>query len=153
MWGREQIAALSERDLLIACTALYAGEGSKRDGHVGFANTNADMMALFCRWLRRFFEIDEGRLRVKLYLHEGLDLAGATRHWSRVTGVPAGQFTKPYRAIPDGSIRHTKHVHGCATVGYSDSLVHRQIMGLVRAVLHQDEDELRGWDSNPQPSP
>src|SRR5690606_9017899 len=64
-WGRDRVGALSDRDLLIAGIALYAGEGNKRDGHVGFANTSADMMRLFCRWLRRFFEIDEGRLRVK----------------------------------------------------------------------------------------
>lgn len=139
-WGRDQVGALSDRDLLIAGTALYAGEGSKRDGHVGFANTNAGMMLLFCRWLRRFFEVDEARLRVKLYLHQGLDLTEATRYWSNVTGIPVDQFTKPYRAEPDGSIRHAKHVHGCATVGYSDSRVHRQIMGLVRAVLHHDEE-------------
>lgn len=34
-------------------------------------------------WLRRFFEIDESRLRVQLYLHQGLDLAEAVTFWSQ----------------------------------------------------------------------
>jgi hypothetical protein len=40
-----------------------------------------------------------------------------------------------YRAVPDPSIRHAKHVHGCATVSYSCSATHRSIMGLVNALL------------------
>lgn len=138
-WGREQIGELSARDLLIAGAALYAGEGAKRDGMVSLANTNAEMLALFCRWLRTCFDIDESRLRGRLYLHEGLDLAAATSYWSRVTGVLEAQFTKPYRAVPDGGIRRTKHAFGCATISYSCTLTHRRVMALVRALFHEDE--------------
>lgn len=35
--GRERIGCLSEREFLVAGTALYAGEGSKTDGDVRFA--------------------------------------------------------------------------------------------------------------------
>jgi hypothetical protein len=93
------------------------------------------MVAFFCAWLRQFFKIDESRLRVRLYLHQGLDLDAATAYWAGVTGVPASQFGKPYRAIADPSIRHTKHVHGCVSIGYSCSATHRGIMGLVGALM------------------
>ena len=73
--GRARVGRLSEREFLVAGVALYAGEGAKRDGAVKFANSDPRMIAFFCAWLRRFFEIDETRLRVRLYLHEGLDLA------------------------------------------------------------------------------
>jgi hypothetical protein len=86
--------------------ALYAGEGSKRDGAVRFANTNTGMVAFYCAWLRRFFDIDETR-----------------------------QFSKPYRAVPDPTIRQAKHVHGCVSIDYSCSPTHRSIMGLVAALL------------------
>jgi hypothetical protein len=133
--GRERIGRLSEREFLVAGVALYAGEGSKRDGAVKFANTNPRMVAFYCAWLRRFFEVDEARLRVRLYLHEGLDLAAATSFWSALTGIPPSQFQKPYRAAPDSSIRLTKHVHGCVSIDYSCSATHRSIMGLVLALL------------------
>jgi hypothetical protein len=133
--GLERIGRMSERDLLIAGAALYAGEGAKRDGMVGFANTNPEMMRLFCRWLRHFFTVDEARLRVHLYLHDGLDLDAAITFWGDVAGVPPRQFIKPYRAVPNSTIRHTKHVHGCATVRYGCTRTHREVMALVRAVI------------------
>jgi transcriptional regulator with XRE-family HTH domain len=87
--GRDRLGRLSERELLVAGVALYAGEGSKGDG----------------------------RLR------------------SALTGIPPTQFLKPYRAVPDPSIRRAKHVHGCVSIGYSCSATHRSIMGLVAALL------------------
>lgn len=81
--GRARVGTLSERDLLIAGAALYAGEGAKRDRQVRFANTDPRMVRLFCLWLRTFFDIDESRLRVAIYLHDGLDLDAATASGQR----------------------------------------------------------------------
>jgi hypothetical protein len=134
-WARELVGQLSERDLLIAGAALYAGEGAKTDGLVVFANSDPAMVVLFIAWLRRFFEVDEARLRMRLYLHQGLDVDGAIAFWSQVSGIPVGQFVKPYRAVADSSIRSTKHPMGCASVVYSSSPVHRRIMALAAALL------------------
>jgi transcriptional regulator with XRE-family HTH domain len=133
--GRVQIGSLSEREFLVAGAALYAGEGSKTGQAVGFANTDAAMVAFFCAWLRRFFDVDEGRLRVRLYLHKGLDIDTANAFWSSVTTIPIAQFRMPYRAEPDPSRRHNKYAHGCICVSYSCSRTHRAVMGLVRALL------------------
>jgi hypothetical protein len=133
--GRARIGQLSEREFLMAGVALYAGEGTKGGGSVQFANNDPRVIVFFCGWLRRFFEIDESRLRVRLYLHQGLDLAAATAYWSELTGIPPTQFLKPYRAVPDPSIRRAKHVHGCPSVRYSCSATHRSIMGLVGALV------------------
>ncbi|CAN5766436.1 hypothetical protein BH23ACT10_BH23ACT10_15450 [soil metagenome] len=133
--GRRRIGSLSEREFLVAGAMLYAGEGSKRDGCVGLANTNPALVQLFCHWLRSFFDIDEARLRARLYLHQGLDLEASVTYWSRLTAIPMGQFTQPYRAVADPSLRRAKHVHGCLTVLYGCSRTHRRIMGLV-AALH-----------------
>jgi hypothetical protein len=133
--GRERVGRLSEREFLVAGVALYAGEGARRDGSVQFANSDPRLVAFFCSWLRKFFRIDESRLRVRIYLHQGLDLEAATSFWSQLTGIPESQFGKPYRAVLDPSRRHAKHVHGCVRVGYSCSATHRSIMGLIGALL------------------
>jgi hypothetical protein len=136
--GRERIGALSETEFLAAGVALYAGEGAKGDGTVQFANTDPSMIRFFCAWLRRFFDVDPSRLRVRVYLHRGLDLEGAEAFWSKLTDVPREQFRQAHRAVPDATIRHNKHEHGCAYVYYCSSTTHRQIMGLVRALLSTD---------------
>ncbi len=133
--GIARIGFLGDHAFLVAGTALYAGEGSKADGTVVFANSDPRMVRFHCAWLRRFFVIDESRLRVAVYLHQGLDLDAAQCFWSGVTGVPVQQFGKSYRAVPDPSIRRAKHEHGCAYVRYSCIHTHRAIMGLVRALL------------------
>jgi AcrR family transcriptional regulator len=133
--GRRRIGELSEREFLVAGAALYAGEGSKRDGAVGFSNSDPRMLAFFMAWLRRFLTIDESRLHVRVYLHAGLDLRAATEFWSAVVGVPISQFGAPYRAAADPTIRHNKHEHGCAYVSYASASTHRAVMGLVTALL------------------
>lgn len=138
MEGVARIGVLSDPAFLAAGVALYAGEGAKRDGSVRFANSDPRMIGFFMAWLRHFFDIDESRLRLRLYLHEGLDLEAANDVWSQLTEIPQAQFGKPYRAVPDAGIRHNKHEHGCASVYYSCSATHRAIMGLVDALLSLD---------------
>ncbi len=110
----ERLQDLSESQFLVAGTALYAAEGNKRDGEVTFANTDPEMILFFCTWLRHFFEIDESRLRIRLYLHDGLNIDSANAFWSELTAIPITQFQKPYRAIADRTLRHrSKHPMGC----------------------------------------
>lgn len=136
--GRARIGTLAEQEFLVAGTALNAGEGAKTDGVVRFANSDPRMIAFFCTWLRAFFPIDESRLRLALYLHEGLHLEAANTFWSAVTQIPRSQFHKPYRTVPDPSIRRAKHVMGCPAVAYACSRTHRSVMGLVQALLSCD---------------
>ena len=133
--GLLRLGTLGEQAFLAAGAALYAGEGSKRDGHVSFANSDARMVAFFCDWLRHFFPLEECRLRVSVYLHQGLDIEEAEEFWSAVTGVPRNQFRKPYRAVADPTIRTSKHEHGCVYVRYSCTRTHRAIIGLIDALL------------------
>ncbi len=99
--GLERIGVLSDEGLLVAVIALYAGEGSKTGGEVRFSNSDPTMVRLFCAWFRRFFDVDETRVRGRLYLHQGLDLNASETFWSALTNIPIAQFHKPYRAVPD----------------------------------------------------
>ncbi len=133
--GRRRIGRLTEQEFLVAGTALYAGEGSKRDGSVRFANSDPRMILFFSAWLRHFFPIDETRLRMRMYLHVGLDIDAANQFWSELTGIPVAQFGQPYRAPAHPTVRTAKHVLGCPSVNYSCSRTHRAVMGLVEALL------------------
>jgi len=136
--GRERVGQLTEREFLMAGVALYAGEGSKTDGDVKVANTNPAIISFYCSWLRTFFAVDESRLRVQLYLHQGLDLDVANTFWSELTAIPTAQFHAPYRAVADPAIKQAKHSMGCPAVRYSCTRTHRTVMGLVDALLTCD---------------
>ena len=98
------------------------------------ANTSPLYLLVFLTWLRRTFPIDESRLRVVLYLHEGLDIDAATFFWSQSLAIPESQFTKPYRAVADTSIRHSKHIYGCPKVRYCDVSIKRSVLAMIEAV-------------------
>jgi hypothetical protein len=126
--------AMSLDQLDAFALGLYAGEGAKTPGAVSMANTNPLLLRLFIDWLRRNFDIDEDRLRARLYLHQGLDVDEATAYWSAATSIPERQFQRPYRAVADPSRRHTKHERGCLTIVYHCSLTHRRVMASVAAI-------------------
>lgn len=136
--GVQRVGVLSDEAFLAAGIALFAGEGAKGNGRVKFANSDPMMVSFFCRWLRTFFAVDEARLRVTVYLHRGLDMDAAQQHWSEVTSVPLAQFRKGHRPVPDPSIRVTKHEFGCCYFMLSCSRTHREVMGLVRALLSSE---------------
>ncbi|MBV9953289.1 MAG: helix-turn-helix domain-containing protein [Acidimicrobiia bacterium] len=133
--GAVRIGRLTEKEFLVAGVALYAGEGAKTGTEVKFANSDPRMQLFFVTWLRRFWPIDERRLRVQLYLHEGLDLEAALDFWSELLAIPRRQMIKPYRAIPDASIRRAKHAMGCPGVYYCSVSVLRSVLGLSDALL------------------
>lgn len=110
-------------------------QAAKGDSCLKFANSDPRMINVFCAWLRHFFDVDESRLRLRLYLHQGLDIDAASQFWSQLTAIPIEQFGKPYRAVPDPSIRTAKHPMGCPAVVYGCSRTHRAVMGLVAALL------------------
>jgi transcriptional regulator with XRE-family HTH domain len=125
---------LSVHQLDAFALGLYAGEGAKTPGAVSMANTNPLLLRLFVDWLRRNFDIEEDRLRARLYLHQGLDIDEATAYWSAVTSISERQFQRPYRAVADPSRRRTKHERGCLTIVYHCSVTHRRVMASVAAI-------------------
>jgi transcriptional regulator with XRE-family HTH domain len=133
--GIDAIGTMTDREFFVFGLALYAGEGSKTPGELRFANSDPRMILAYITWLRRFFEVNEARLRLRLYLHADLDVDAAVAHWSSLTGIPPEQFTTPYRAVPDPTIRRTRHVNGCVSVAYCCTTIHRRVMGLIAAVL------------------
>lgn len=130
----ELIGDVSERDRLMYALALYAGEGAKGDDKIVFANSDPDLIRVFLSWFRHQFEPDESRLRMRLYLHEDLDLDRALEFWSELTRIPISQFQKPYRAEADHTLRGNRHMNGCVGVQYCSTLVHRRVMAMIAAV-------------------
>lgn len=133
--GIARVGTLTEREFLMAGLGLYAGDGAKQGNSAHFANSDPRLILFYCAWLRRFFDIEEARLRLKLYLHADLDYGASIVYWSELTGVPREQFTKPYRAAVDDTRRHNRHIHGCCHVIYNSVSTLRQILGMMRALV------------------
>ncbi len=115
---------------------LYMAEGTKRGGVVDFTNSDSRLIAVFLAFLRRICGISESRLRAHLYAYADQDLEQLHRFWSEHTGIPRGQFIKPYVRSLTPNVSHRKMALGLLHVRYSDTRL--------LELIHQWSEEICG---------
>jgi transposase len=94
-----EIGTLTAREIVIAGAIAYWCEGSKsksyrRSERVEFINRNPDVIRFFLRFLREV-GVELSQLRLRVYIHESADVAGALRAWLAITDLDPAQFRSP----------------------------------------------------------
>ncbi|MDO8513989.1 MAG: hypothetical protein Q7S50_00410 [bacterium] len=120
----------------VMCALIYwcEGEKAKNDKTLTFANSDPRLVTTFLFLLRKSFELDEGKLRVCLHLHDYHKEKVQVQFWSRVTRIPPTQFLKTYHKQHTGK-RTREGYAGCASIRYYDTRIARQLQALARAFL------------------
>ena len=109
------------KKILIAGLMLYWAEGYKtsKSSGVDFANSDSDMIITFMKFLRTCYKLDEKRLHVLLYCYNDQSISELMQFWSKKTGIPSEQFSKPYvREKINTNSRQMKY--GLVHIRYSD---------------------------------
>lgn len=136
--AKKNVGRIANRDKFIAGIALYAAEGTKGDGKAAFANSDPQLIKFMMDWFLIFAKVPVRKLRGAIWLHEGLSEVSAKKFWSDLTGIPHNQFHKTYVAkIKNESkkIRKNIHQYGVFAIKFSDSEIHRKIMGWIYAAF------------------
>ena len=116
-------AQINNETMQIFCSLLYWGEGSKNDRCLRFTNSDHKMLSTFLQLLRKSFSnIDEGKFRCVLQLHDYHNEAREIDFWSKITKIPKNQFTKTYHKKHTGTISRAEY-HGTLGIKYCDSNV------------------------------
>ncbi|WP_443059075.1 hypothetical protein [Streptomyces sp. NBC_00388] len=134
--ARDEIGALSERELMITGAALYWAEGTKSKSHrpqerVVFVNSDPHMIGLFLAWLR-LLKVDPANLKFHVHIHETADASAAERYWAdAVDGVGSFGKTSIKKHNPLTNRRNTgERYHGCLVVRVNKSAdLYRRIEG------------------------
>jgi len=137
--AKKDIGKIFSRDKFVAGIALYAAEGEKTDGKGGFANSDPKLIKFMMEWFIKVVKVPLFRLRGAIWLHEGLSEKKAKKFWSELTGIPKSQFHKTYIAkvkLNSKKIRKNIHQYGVFAIRFSDSAIHRKIMGWIYTVFH-----------------
>lgn len=112
---------------------LYWGEGDKTGTYfVALTNTDPQALIYFTTWLRKYFEIDEDRLKGRLYIWEDLNEAEAKEFWSKKLKIPIEQFTKSYISKSKPKIKKNRHSYGVCRVSYGSTKIFKEIMGGIK---------------------
>ncbi|MFE0135845.1 hypothetical protein ACFWY6_30385 [Streptomyces sp. NPDC059037] len=93
-----EIDAMSERELLVAGTALYWAEGTKdksyaRRENVIFVNSDPGVIQIYLAWLN-LLGVEPERLKYRVMIHMTADVKGAEHYWADMVGVDVSTFQK-----------------------------------------------------------
>ena len=132
---------LKHRALLKALLAmLYWSEGTKYEGVHGlkFVNTDPRLMTLYITLVRRCFPLDEGRFRVRVYVHHYHQKKKVLDFWSKLLGIPPSQFGKTYLKKRGKTKRFRQNFMGICFLYYPSNAIRQELMELgstIHAIL------------------
>lgn len=116
---------------------LYWGEGDKTGNYlVALTNTDVKILVYFISWFRKYFDIDENRLRCRLYIWNFLNEPKAKKFWSKELNIPTSQFTKSYISKSKPNVRKVRHEHGVCRISYGSTKIFSEIMRGISKNFH-----------------
>lgn len=144
--GREDVGALSERELWLIGTALHWAEGSKQNAKapsvgIVFGNSDPRMLVVFLRWLA-YLGVSKDAIRYELYIHNDRksDTDEFRLWWSQQLGIPMISADCVY--FKNGNIR-TKRTnvgdlyHGLLRIKVkSSTALNRKVGGWIEGIVH-----------------
>ena len=127
--------ALNKNSLEIICSMIYWCEGNKslRDS-VFFTNSDPKLISNFLYLFRNSFNVDEGKFRVCVHIHDYHEDEKQKDFWSEITSIPKEQFIKSYRK-PNTKKRIRDNYQGCAQVRYYDIDVARKLQATAKEFM------------------
>lgn len=88
--AKKIINNLNYKEKLIFLSALYWGEGTKRD--FSLTNTDPDLIRVFVHFTRDVLGISKEELRPSIRIYEDLDKEICLAFWASVIGIPKENF-------------------------------------------------------------
>ena len=96
--GMKRLGKLSKRDVFVLGTALYWGEGFKKDSLVGLGTSDPIAAKFFIHWLQTCFHINKENLIVRVTVNIGYkdSVRVIETYWADALGIAIQQFSKPF---------------------------------------------------------
>lgn len=88
--GKQLVGRLTDKEKLLLFSALYWGEGSKKD--FSLSNTDPELIRVFIGILREVFKISNDKLRVSIRIYEDLNRNKCISYWSKILDIPEKEF-------------------------------------------------------------
>lgn len=129
----EEIKAYPVKDIGVQklfLAALYWSEGAKHAGVSGlkFVNTDPKLCELYIKLLRKCYQIDESKLRIRLHLHYYHGIKETRGFWSDLLKVPENQFGKIYIKRRSILKKFRKNFAGICFIYYGNSDIRRELL-------------------------
>lgn len=115
-----QIRPLSKYELLLIGTALYWGEGWKKETQrahsMSFVNSDPEMIKLFLRFAREILRVPEDELHMSIRVHTNINEKEAMNFWSQITNISKEQFRITRQISKSSQGKRLKNSLPCGTL-------------------------------------
>ncbi len=113
---------------------LYWGEGNKLNDHaIRLGNTDPDLLLIFLKFLKTFFNVDAERLRFGLQIFSAIDPSVAKEFWIRKLSISSKQFQKVIvsKSLHKRGTYRKKSQYGVLTIYFSNTKLRDTIVGAI----------------------
>lgn len=122
----------------IICGILYLCEGAKYPASrfLHFGNSDPDMMTFFLASLRKYYRIDENKLRFDINYRYDQDYKKLRNFWSKITGIPKEKFfNRKADTRTKGKPTLKKDYYGVGRLIYYDTKVQFELQSIGEAII------------------
>ena len=130
----KSISTFDQNTLKVFLALLFWCEGSKRLSDLRFTNSDPAMIAIFLKFFRSTFILNEKLFRCSLHLHSYHNEQKQLDYWSKITHIPKSQFIKVYQK-PRGGKRIHEGYQGCLSVYYYDTSKAKELYYLYQEII------------------
>ncbi len=118
----------------IALSMLYWAEGTKhkKAGGLTFTNTDPMLIQVFISLLKQVYNIDLGRIKLRLAIHSYHNETECKEFWSNLIGININQFNKTYIKPRSTSKKFRENFRGICFVYYPNSDIRKEILEIGR---------------------
>jgi hypothetical protein len=74
---------------------LYIGEGSKTGTFIRVINADPEIIRFAIRWFKESCGLRQKNFLIRIHAYPDNNIEECIQHWSRITGLPKTQFSKP----------------------------------------------------------
>lgn len=134
----KSMGVLSDRDILIAGTALYWGEGSK-SGKLAFSNSDPIMIKFMFKWFQKIMGVKKNDFMPRIFINEMHKprIEKVLSFWSSWLKLPKKQFGNPaFIKTPQRKIyENYEYYYGILSIRIRKSMnLQYRIFGLINAL-------------------
>jgi hypothetical protein len=131
---------------------LYWAEGAKARNVIKFANSDASMVAFFCKFLRESLGVTRDRLGIRLnvYTGNGLTVRQIEEHWLRLLDLPWSAVrghTLNHRPTSSSGRKRNKLPYGVCSLTVARST--RELQHMYGAIQEYAGFEEPSWIDGP----
>jgi len=88
--AKKLINLLTKKEEIIFLSALYWGEGNKKDFNL--INSDSQLIKIFVKGLRELFKIKTEELKISIRIYEDTNKNECLKFWSKITEAPVNKI-------------------------------------------------------------